>query len=129
MCERYGEPPENSVAAKALKSSVNLLSIIFAQIYFPTYSNGLKEIAKYLGFNWGDPSSSGLQSLVWRYQWEQSCDPMWQEKLLTLPKAKPPAMPEDSKCFTYEKDLLNMFDRSKHEKETFHDQYNKSPEP
>ena len=41
--------------AKAIASSVNLLSLIFAQVYFPTYSNGLKEIARFLGFEWTDP--------------------------------------------------------------------------
>ena len=42
MCDRYGGPPEDSAAAKAIASSINLLSVIFAQVYFPTYSNGLK---------------------------------------------------------------------------------------
>ena len=52
MTDRYGAPTEDFVAGKALGSAINLLSVIFAHIYFPTYSNGLKEIAKYLGFNW-----------------------------------------------------------------------------
>jgi hypothetical protein len=47
-----GGPPNGSVAAMALDSSVNVLSVIFGQIYFPTYSNGLKEIAGWLGFVW-----------------------------------------------------------------------------
>ncbi len=46
-----------------------------------------------------------------------------------IPKAKPPAPPEDSLCFTNTNVLLNMFDRSKHEKETFHDQCTKSFDP
>jgi len=33
-----------------IASSVNLLSLIYAQIYFPTYSNGLKDVARRLGF-------------------------------------------------------------------------------
>jgi predicted RecB family nuclease len=52
MCERHGGPPNGSGAAKALESSVNILSVIFGQIYFPTYSNGLKEITAWLGFKW-----------------------------------------------------------------------------
>jgi predicted RecB family nuclease len=40
MCEKYGRPPNDSGAAKALESSVNILSVIFGQVYFPTYSNG-----------------------------------------------------------------------------------------
>ena len=82
MCERYGGPQEDSPAAKAIASSVNLLSVIFAQVYFPSYSNGLKEIAKAIGFEWTDPLSSGLQSIVWRHQWEESRDPTIREKLI-----------------------------------------------
>lgn len=82
MCDRYGGPQENSPAAKAIASSVNLLSVIFAQVYFPSYSNGLKEIARVMGFEWTDPLSSGLQSIVWRHRWEESCDPTIREKLI-----------------------------------------------
>jgi predicted RecB family nuclease len=74
MCEKYGGPPNGSDAAKALDSAINLLSVIFGQIYFPTYSNGLKEIAGWLGFRWSDQDSSGVQSIVWRRDlWPQSC--------------------------------------------------------
>lgn len=66
MCDRYGGSPKDSTIDKAIESSVNLLSVIYARIYFPTYSNGLKEIARFLGFEWGDPLASGLQSIVWR---------------------------------------------------------------
>ena len=45
MRDRYGGPPAHSAAAHALVSSINLLSVIYARIYFPVYSNGLKEIA------------------------------------------------------------------------------------
>ena len=55
MCDRHGGPLEGSAVAKAIESAVNLLSVIFAQVYFPTFSNGLKEIAGHLGFAWSDP--------------------------------------------------------------------------
>ncbi len=82
MCQRYGSPPEDSPVAKAITASVNVLSVIFAQVYFPTYSNGLKEIARFLGFEWSDPSVSGLQSIAWRCRWEASRDPAVREKLI-----------------------------------------------
>lgn len=44
--------------------------------------NGLKDIAKYLGFSWTEPSSSGLQSIVWRHQWEESGHLSAREKLI-----------------------------------------------
>jgi predicted RecB family nuclease len=83
MCKRHGGPPNGSGAAKALESPVNLLSVIFGQIYFPTYSNGLKEIAGWLGFRWSDRDSSGLQSILWRNEWEQAKVPSLKDQLIT----------------------------------------------
>ena len=34
--------------------------------------------------------------------------------LMTISNAKPPAMLEESRCFTYAEDLPECFDRSKH---------------
>ena len=49
MYQKYGEPVEGSRLAEAISSAVNLLSVTFAKVYFPTFSNGIKEIARYLG--------------------------------------------------------------------------------
>jgi len=51
---------------------VNVLSLIHAHIYVPTYSNSLKDIAPYLGFRWTNRDASGLQSIVWRKRWEET---------------------------------------------------------
>lgn len=82
MCERHGGPPEPSVAATAIASSTNLLAVIYAQIYFPAYSNGLKEIAHFLGFKWTDLSASGLLSIAWRSRWEESQDAGLRDRLI-----------------------------------------------
>jgi predicted RecB family nuclease len=42
MGERHGRPPENSDVAKAIETSVNVLSVVFAQIYFPIPGPGSK---------------------------------------------------------------------------------------
>jgi hypothetical protein len=55
-----------------IASAVNLVAIIFARVYFPTYSNGLKDIAGYLGFRWTETAASGLLAIAWRRQWEYS---------------------------------------------------------
>ena len=68
---------------KVLDALVNVLSIIYEHFYFPTYSNGLKDIAGHLGFSWSDQSASGLQSFVWRSKWERTGEEGWKEKLLT----------------------------------------------
>src|SRR5437879_9004845 len=83
MRQRYGAPPSGSHAAKALESPINLLSVIFGQIYFPTYSNGLKDIAGWLGFKRSDQDVSGVQSMKWRDTWEQTKTSMAKEKLIS----------------------------------------------
>ncbi len=82
MCDRYGGPPEGTTAAEAISSSLNLLSLMFAKVYFPSYSNGLKENARFLGFEWADPVAGGLQSIAWRHLWEESNDSTFQENLI-----------------------------------------------
>jgi predicted RecB family nuclease len=83
MCQQYRGPPEGSVAAKAIQTAVNLLSVVFAQVYFPTFSNGLKEIAGHLGFRWSESSASGVQTIAWRHEWAASKAPSAKQTLLT----------------------------------------------
>jgi predicted RecB family nuclease len=69
MAERYGSPKLDSLSEKAMRSPVNLVSLIFARIYFPTFSNSLKEIAGWLGFKWSVTGSTGLNTIAWREIW------------------------------------------------------------
>ena len=68
---------------RLLANAVNVLSVIHASVYFPTFSNGLKDIGRNLGCSWTAEDASGLHSLVWRARWEQTRDPGWKDKLLT----------------------------------------------
>ena len=70
MNERYGGLPEGSASDKAIKESINLLTVIYSQIYFPGFGNGLKDITGFLGFVWTDIDSFGIQSIAWRQLWE-----------------------------------------------------------
>jgi len=84
MKERYSKTSTESLLVDQLSTeSINLLSVIYSQIYFPTYSNGLKDIAQYLGFQWSDDAASGLNALTWRSQWELSRNPDLKQKLIT----------------------------------------------
>lgn len=78
---RYGCPASEAVE-KAIARPFNLLSLIFAHIYFPTYSNGLKDLARFVGFDWSEPNATGAQAVVWRSEWEQSHDPALKQKLV-----------------------------------------------
>jgi len=66
-----------------VNKSTNILSVIYSNLYFPTYSNGLKDIGKYLGCSWSTPNSSGIQSIVWRKKWERSKDTKLKGTLIT----------------------------------------------
>ncbi|MCD4818502.1 MAG: TM0106 family RecB-like putative nuclease [Candidatus Cloacimonetes bacterium] len=66
-----------------IKNSFNVLSLFASHIYPPTYSNSLKEIAKYLGFIWSSKNASGIQSIVWRKTWELSKNINLKNKLTT----------------------------------------------
>ena len=83
MGERHGSPPNESPQACAIQKSVNLISVLFAQIYFPTYSNSLKDIAGWLGFNWSALRPSGVQTISWRHKWERSKETTVMQHLIT----------------------------------------------
>jgi predicted RecB family nuclease len=83
MRKRYGDLSKSSLLDNVINSAVNLLSFVFARIYFPTYSNGLKDIAKFLGFHWSESDASGAMSIVWRLSWEESEDPTFRRRLIT----------------------------------------------
>ena len=59
---------------RKLSSWLNLVSVLYSRIYFPTFSNSLKGLANYLGFAWTSAGASGLQALAWRTEWESTKD-------------------------------------------------------
>ena len=83
MMERRGKPQDESVAAKAIGSAINLVSVMFAKIYFQTYSNSLKEIARHLNFEWSDANATGTGSIAWRQDWEESHTDVLMHRLIT----------------------------------------------
>lgn len=62
---------------------VNVNKHIFGRVYFPVYSNRLKEIGHFIGAKWTSPNASGLQSLVWRYYWDETGRTEYKDILLT----------------------------------------------
>jgi hypothetical protein len=82
MKKRYPHLGQGTPIDHLIESTVNLLAVIYAHVYFPTYSNGLKNIARHLGLRWSDPASSGLAALCWRRQWELSREPDLKQSLL-----------------------------------------------
>jgi predicted RecB family nuclease len=71
MRARYGDVEGVGSAIDMLAAqAVNVVSVTRALVFFPTFSNGLKDIASYLGFQWSTPNMSGSRSVELRRNWE-----------------------------------------------------------
>ena len=83
MRERYvREPDDVEFVDKLIKTSINLVSHIFGRVYFPTYTNGLKEVARYLEFEWTWQHASGAAAPLLRRDWELSADDRHKRELI-----------------------------------------------
>ena len=65
-------PDEAEFVDRLIESSVNLVACIYGRVYFPTYSNSLKEVARHLGYGWAWPHASGASAVLMRKTWELS---------------------------------------------------------
>lgn len=74
--------PTKKVKDLLLNKSTNILTIIHSNLYFPTYSNSLKDIGKYLGCTWSNADLTGIQTIAWRKKWEKSNDAELKEALI-----------------------------------------------
>jgi predicted RecB family nuclease len=75
---------EEAAATDRIQSrSCNVLAAIYSHVYFPTWSNGLKDVGTFLGAGWSAPNASGVQSIAWRLAWESSRDEAVKQRLLT----------------------------------------------
>jgi predicted RecB family nuclease len=82
MDNRYSSPAEGTPEGIRNRETVNLLQEVLGQVYFPTYSNSLKDIATWLGFAWSDTSVIGKNSLTCRCEWERTRNPSLKAKLV-----------------------------------------------
>ena len=75
MKARYALAPDDvEFVDRLIERAVNLVGCIYGKIYFPTYSNSLKEVGRYLEFAWTWPSASGAAAPLLRRAWELSAD-------------------------------------------------------
>jgi predicted RecB family nuclease len=71
MMERYQQTEDDiEFIDQLIDASINLANCSYGRIYFPTYSNSLKEIGRYLGFSWTWLQGSGAASVLLRKAWE-----------------------------------------------------------
>ena len=60
----------------------NVLGAIRTNVYFPAYSNGLKDIASFLGATWTGKVTSGIDCIAARMRWEESKDSVIKEEIV-----------------------------------------------
>lgn len=85
MKNRIGKNLHESLES-LLERSTNVLSIVYHHVYFPTYSNSLKDIGRVLECQWTDINSSGIQSIIWRETWQKTKDSVLKAKLIQYNK-------------------------------------------
>ena len=84
MKRRHVLPPDDmKLVDRLIETSVNLVACIYGSIYFPTYSNGLKEIGRQLGFTWAWAHASGAAAVMLRKAWELSVTGDFKNQLIT----------------------------------------------
>jgi len=67
-------PDDVEFVDRLIETSINLVGCIYGKIYFPTFSNSLKEVGRYLGFGWTWPRASGGAALLLRRACELGAD-------------------------------------------------------
>jgi predicted RecB family nuclease len=60
----------------------NVLGAIRTNVYFPTHSNSLKDIAGFLGTTWTGLVTSGIDCIAARMRWEESKDPAIKNEII-----------------------------------------------
>jgi predicted RecB family nuclease len=78
MSSRYNSPTQST----ADRTAVNILNEMFGHVYFPTYSNSLKDLGAWLGVVWSDSLPVGVLSIVYRFEWERSRDMLKKSRLV-----------------------------------------------
>ena len=60
----------------------NVNQYIYGRIYFPSRTNRLKDICNYLGCTWAEKGASGMNSIVWRYNYDKTKKVEFRDKLI-----------------------------------------------
>lgn len=68
--------------ADLLPRLVNVNSLVFGKVYFPTRSNSLKDLGTCVGASWSTPDASGLRSIAWRLRWEETRSSALKDRLI-----------------------------------------------
>ena len=81
MLRKYPSP-ETPFPGTLDSALFNVLGAIRTNVYFPVYSNGLKDIGAFLGTTWTGKVTSGIDCIAARMRWEESKDSVIKEEIV-----------------------------------------------
>ena len=74
--------PSKTLSSSLDSALFNVLGAIRTNVYFPAYSNGLKDIASFLGATWTGRIASGIECIARRLRWEETKDSVIKEEII-----------------------------------------------
>ncbi len=78
---------------EVLARLVNVNGLVYGKVYFPSRSNRLKDLGVAVGASWPTPNPSAMQSVAWRYRWEDSGKEEFKTNLLAKYRDKLSPLP------------------------------------
>jgi uncharacterized protein len=83
-CEKLGQQygTQRRVLKSLLNRFIDLHHLVTTTVVLPIESYSLKNIARWMGFQWQNKEASGAQSIYWYSQWIQSQDRSYLEAIL-----------------------------------------------
>ncbi len=79
--EKYGT--HSKQINQIINRFIDLRELVLKKVVMPIESYSLKNIARWLGFEWRLSDASGAQSIFWYAQWLETQDPSYLERLKT----------------------------------------------
>ncbi len=80
--DRRTKHSHSSEIELVLERAFNVLSLLSLNVYPPTYTNQLKDIAYFLGFKWSNEDLFGTGSVFVRQKWERKRNEQYRRKLV-----------------------------------------------
>lgn len=77
---RYGAPVQ--LMAKFKNSVIDLHTAVTRAVILPLYFYSLKDVGRYLGFQWRAEDAGGAESIVWYNQWKEGQQEKLKQKII-----------------------------------------------
>jgi len=81
---RYGVSAE--IENKFKNNTIDLHRAVVDSVVLPLYFYSLKDVARYVGFQWQAEDAGGAESVVWYNQWKETGDKKILQKILDYNK-------------------------------------------